>query len=115
MTKKERKIRAWAVEFYRRMRWGKLDIIRIKLCLMRNYQGLMIPDTSSDGVYILLSLFHHQTNKQLFATLIHELIHAKILSTKHWRKSAKHGGIFRQYAMEVVEKTNGFYSLADII
>ena len=115
MRNKEKEIKKFAKDFAAMMKWNIPKILRIKINRMVRCKGWCIPDTNSDGVYILLSEINHDTNKDFFATLIHELIHAALLNSKHWKKSHKHGKLFKRMAKQVEKKTKGFYTVKDIV
>src|SRR5574343_39107 len=110
MRNQEQEILQFALDFAANMDWKLPEIIRIKINEMERYHGYCIPDTQSDGVYILLSTKNFKDNHYFFATLIHELIHAVLLNSKHWKKAHKHGKRFRKLANQVEKKTNGFFT-----
>ncbi len=112
---KEDEILAFALDFAKEMKWDIPFIIRIKINKMVRCKGWCIPDTQSDGIYILLSELTNEDNKDFFATLIHELIHAKLLNSKHWKKAHKHGKRFKKLAKQVEKKTNGYFTVKDIV
>lgn len=118
MTKKnkEQEILEFAHEFCDYMGWPRIDIIRIKINKMQRCMGWCIPDTQSDGVYILISEITNKTNKEFFATLIHEIIHAHIMNNlERWDIAHKHGKLFRKFARQVEIKTKGFYKVKGIV
>lgn len=105
----------FALDFAANMEWELPEIIRIKINRMVRCHGWCIPDTQSDGVYILLSEETAENNKMFFSTLIHELIHAVLLNSKHWKTAHLHGRKFRKMAKQVEKKTNGFYTVKEIV
>lgn len=112
---KENEVMQFAYDFAAMMKWELPEIKRIKINRMERCKGWCIPDTKSDGVYILLSIVSTENNKDFFATLIHELIHAVLVNSKHWKKSHKHGKLFKRMAKQVEKKTNGFYTVKEIL
>lgn len=115
MHKLEKEILQFALDFAANMDWELPEIKRIKINKMVRCHGWCIPDTESDAVYILLSEITPKNNKQFFATLIHELIHAVLLNSKHWKTSHLHGRKFKRMAKQVEKKTNGFYTAKEIV
>ena len=116
MNNEEYQVLAFANDFCGMMQWHGIDIIRVKINRMVRCKGWCIPDTQSDGFYILLSELTNEDNKDLFATLIHELIHAYLANNKKTIKiSHKHGKVFKRMAKQVAVKTNGFYSIRNIV
>jgi len=115
MRNKEKEVLQFALDFAANMEWELPEIIRIKINRMERAYGWCIPDTLSDGVYILLSEKMCESNHQFFATLIHELIHAVLVNSKHWKKAHKHGRRFRKLAKQVEKKTNGFFTVKEIV
>jgi hypothetical protein len=116
MYNTEDEIMAFCHDFCKYMGWPYIDIIRIKVNKMARYMGFCIPDTQSDGVYILLSELTNETNKQFFSTVIHELIHAHILCNLGRHDIAhKHGKLFRKIAKQVEHKTRGYYTRKAIV
>lgn len=111
----ENEVMQFALDFAANMDWNIPEIIRIKVNQMERYYGWCIPDSQSDGVYILLSEKMCESNHQFFATLIHELIHAVLLNSKHWKKAHKHGKLFKRLAKRVEKKTNGFFTAKEIV
>ena len=111
----ETDLREFAQDFANMMGWDIPHIIRIKINKMERCKGWCIPDTQSDGVYILLSEVSHKDNKDFFSTLIHELIHATLLNSPNWKTSHLHGRKFRRMAKHVELKTKGFYTKKEII
>ena len=111
----ENDVMQFALDFAANMKWDIPEIIRIKINRMERCLGWCIPDTQSDGVYILLSEKTCKSNHQFFATLIHELIHAVLVNSKHWKKSHKHGRCFQKLAKQVEKKTNGFFTVKEIM
>ena len=115
-VKLENELLEFANDFCNLMDWPLLPIERIKVSKMRNYKGWMIPHPSQDCLFIILSQYEAKDNKDLFSTLIHELIHGHILvNTKHHAKAHKHGKRFKKLAKKVEEVTNGFYTVNDIL
>lgn len=115
MHKLENEVMQFAYDFAAMMGWELPEIIRIKINRMENAYGWCIPDTQSNGVYILLSEKVAKNNKHFFATLIHELIHATLINSKHWKTSHLHGRKFKNMAKQVEKKTNGFYTVKEIV
>lgn len=114
-TKNEEAVMQFALDFAAKMKWNIPEILRIKINKMERYLGWCIPDTNSDGVYILLSEKMAKDNKHFFSTLIHELIHATLVNSKHWKQAHKHGKLFKKMAKQVEKKTKGFYTAKEII
>lgn len=116
MKRKEYQVKSFAEDFCNMMGWYNIDIIRIKINKMVRCKGWCIPDTQSNGFYILLSELTNKDNKDFFSTLIHELIHAHLANNvKTVGISHKHGKTFRRLAKQVAIKTNGFYSVKEIV
>ena len=116
MKTQEQEIMQFAYDFCHMMEWHDIEIIRIKINKMMRCKGWCIPDTQSDGFYILLSELSNKDNKDFFATLIHELIHARLASDiKTVKTSHMHGRKFKRLAKQVANKSNGFYSIKEIV
>jgi hypothetical protein len=116
MSKKlENEVKRFAYDFMEKMGWKPVHINRIKISNMRRYKGLCITE-DCESVYIILSEHTHDNNKDFFATLIHELIHAHLLINKHkFMSHHKHGKMFKRYAKKVEKKTNGYYTVEEIV
>jgi hypothetical protein len=112
----EQELMDFAYDFLDHMQWDKPEIIRIKINKMVRCKGWCIPDTNTDGFYILLSELTNTDNKDFFATLIHELIHAVLANNEKTVKTSHlHGRKFKRMAKQVEKETNGFYTIKDIV
>ena len=112
MNKTEKEVLEFAYDFCNMMKWN-LPIERVRITKMMRYKGLCTND--GENIYLVLSETTNEDNKDFFATLIHELIHAKLIMTKHWKKAHKHGKLFKRIAKKIEKKTNGFYTVKEII
>lgn len=107
----------FAENFCIKMGWEPLDIIRIKICAMHSYKGLCIEHTGMDGFFILVSTEANKSNKEFFASLIHELIHGHInQNLKKNKKWHRHDTkLFKKLAKQVEQNSNGFFSWKEIV
>lgn len=111
----EKDIELFAYQFMEKMGWNHIPINRVKVSKMKRYKGLCISD-DLESVYIVLSEETNRDNKDFFATLIHELIHAHLLINKgNYLKAHKHGKHFKKVAKKIEKKTNGFYTAKEIV
>ena len=111
----ENEVKRFAYDFMDMMKWDHIPINRVKISQMQRYKGLCIsPDCET--IYIILSELTNRDNKDFFATLIHELIHAHLLINKNkYLIAHKHGKAFKRWGKKVEKKTNSLYSAKEII
>ncbi len=112
MSKQEKEIRKFAEDFRDMMKWD-FPIDSVKVSQMSRYKGLCVSD--GEFLYFNISEKTHETNKDFFATVIHELIHAQLLVNWKFEKAHKHGRKFQKLAKKVERKTNGFYTVEEIV
>ena len=112
MTDKEKEVLEFAQDFAAKLGWNFI-INRVRITQMMRYKGLCTHD--GEEFYLVLSETTNEDNKDFFATVIHELIHAHLITGKHWRKAHKHGKHFKKWAKRIEKFTNGFYTAKEII
>lgn len=112
---KENSVKRFAYDFMAKMGWKHIPINRLKISKMERYKGLCISE-DCESVYIILSEIANRDNKDFFATLIHELIHAHLLINKNkYLVAHKHGKAFKKLAKKVEKETKGFYTWKEIV
>lgn len=113
MNKREKDAYQFALDFRDMMGWT-FDINRVRITNMIRYKGLCTHD--GEEFYIVLSIETNENNKDFFATLIHELIHAHLFCDKKmYNKAHKHGKRFKREAKRIEKLTNGFYTVKEIV
>ncbi len=110
----EKDLQVFCYQFMEKMGWKPFPVNRVKVSKMARYKGLCITE-DCESVYIILSEITNDSNKDFFATLIHELIHAHLLINKKVFQHHKHGKRFKQEAKKVQKKTKGFYTIKEIV
>lgn len=114
-SRQEKDIKKFAYQFVELMGWDAIQINRVKISRMVKYKGLCLTE-DCESVYLVISETANTDNKDFFATLIHELIHAHLLvNKKRVNSHHKHNKRFKKLAKKVEKKTNGFYTAREII
>ncbi len=112
MTEKELEVLRFAQDFAHKLGWDFI-INRVRITQMQRYKGLCTHD--GEEFYLVLSELTNADNKDFFATVIHELIHAHLICGKHWKIAHKHGKQFKKWAKRIEKFTNGFYTWKEIV
>jgi hypothetical protein len=115
-TSAEKIIRAFSKTVCAGMGWGELPIARFKLGNTIRWKGYCY----STGDYIFINISTnpdvHPTEKDLFDTVIHELIHAYLCySGQPICKAFGHGKAFKNVAKEIAKFTDNRFSYKRIM
>jgi len=117
----EKKFRAFAELVYAKMGWGKMPVTRFKYSNTLQWKGHCFGrylDGKPHSVYVNISSnpLIHPTEKDVWNSLLHELVHVKL----HWEgypipKAFGHGKAFKNVVKEMVKVSNGLYSYKRIM
>lgn len=122
---KKKEYLQFAKELFREMNWGEMPkiILRIQDSVefidnndnATDCMGLCEPCFITGYFRVSIALKHHKTTKDIIYTLIHELIHVKMIMDQYpWRIASGHGKEFRKFAKEI-ERASRIYKAKRIV
>jgi len=113
MNAREKNVMAFINIVINAMDWD-LTIKGVKINNMVKYKGMCI--SNGFEIHILISDYNHETERDFWHTVLHELIHAYLLYNEYpTRIAAGHGKVFKKYAKSLELVSKGLYSAKRII
>ena len=112
----EKVIRAFSETVFAEMNWGEMPIARFKLGNTNRWKGYC--HSTGNHIFVIISNNPdiHPTEKDLFDTVIHELIHAYLCySGQPICKAFGHGKAFKNVAKQIAAATNNEFTYKRIM